>query len=764
VASGRMWRTGAVRLGGLAAALAAALAAGSSRALAEWKPVEGKIMTQWAQQVSPDQALPEYPRPTMVRKDWRNLNGLWDYAIRPKGEGKPEKFDGRILVPYPIESALSGVGRAVTPDRKLWYRRTFVLPAGWKGQRVLLHFGAVDWEATVWVNGREMGSHRGGYDAFTFEITEALKGEGEQEVVVGVWDPTDAGQQARGKQVLEAKTIWYTAVTGIWQTAWLEPVPQAYLAGLRVTPDIDKGQVEVRVSGQVGAAGHTVAATALSEGKPVAEASAACGAAAVLKIEKPRLWSPDTPFLYDLKVVLKDADGKSVDEVSSYFGMRKMALGKDDKGVLRLCLNNQALFQYGPLDQGWWPDGLYTAPTDEALRYDVEVLKKIGCNMLRKHVKVEPARFYYWCDKLGMMVWQDMPSGDAFVGRYGEPDIVRTPESARQFEAELKALVEGRYNQPSIVMWVPFNEGWGQYDTARITELMRGWDRTRLVNSTSGWADRGTGDVSDVHEYPGPGLPTLEAKRAAVLGEFGGLGLPIAGHTWQDEKNWGYRQYGTPQELSQAYQTLLKQVPVLIAQGLSAAVYTQTTDVEIEVNGWLTYDRAVLKMDAGAMAEVNRRLYQPAGSVRVVVLDARGGEPKWRRVEAAPGPGWEKPQFNDKDWGEAAGAFGAEEMPATPVRTKWTGREIWLRRSFELPKAQLGEAFLTILYNGEAEVYVNGRQAAVLDKNSGGGYQHVALSDQVKAGLKAGANTLAVHARQEKVGYIDVGLVEWVRP
>jgi len=574
----------------------------------ERHPAEGRIMTRWAQEVSPDNALPEYPRPQLVRKEWLNLNGLWEYAIQPEEDPQPESFQGHILVPFPVESALSGVKQPVGAANRLWYQRTFEAPDGWAGQRVLLHFGAVDWEATIWVNGREMGTHRGGYDPFTFDITDALRNDGLQAITLSVWDPTDAGTQPRGKQVSEPEGIWYTAVTGIWQTVWLEPVPPASIEGLTIVPDIDRGEVNVAVTGRGTGSGHQVSVVVKDGLKTVSKGEGAVGETLSLPVENAKLWSPDSPFLYDLEVTLQQ-DGKTVEAVDSYFGMRKISLGKVN-GITRLFLNNRPLFQYGLLDQGWWPDGLYTAPTDEALRYDLEVTKKLGFNMLRKHVKVERQRFYYWCDKLGLLVWQDMPNGDRHL-EDEQADIQRSPESARQYELELTRLIDAHRNHPSIVMWVPFNEGWGQFDTHRIVDLIKDYDPTRLVINASGWADRGVGDVHDVHRYPGPAAPPNEPDRAAVLGEFGGLGLPMKGHTWQDEKNWGYRSYQTTKELTAAYLDLLQHLRPMISDGLSAAVYTQTTDVEIEVNGQLTYDRAVIKMDTEKVAAANRELYLP---------------------------------------------------------------------------------------------------------------------------------------------------------
>jgi hypothetical protein len=593
-----------------AVTMAAAMTAGA----ADWVPVKGRPMTRWAKEVAPGKALPEYPRPQMVREAWMNLNGLWDYAIVAKDAAQPGAWDGKILVPFAVESALSGVGKTVGPDNRVWYRRSFKVPAAWAGKRVLLHFGAVDWDATVWVNGRELGSHRGGYDAFSFDVTDALKpGDAAQEMVVSVWDPSDTGFQPRGKQVQNPHGIWYTPVTGIWQTPWLEPVAPAHIASLTIVPDVDAAMLRVAVNIQNPISNSQqptaeVRIMVLDGTKEVAAGSGKAGEAVALRIAKPRLWSPDSPFLYDLKVALLEG-GRVVDEVASYAGLRKIAVAPDKDGILRLMLNNAPLFQYGPLDQGWWPDGLYTAPTDEALRYDIEMTKAFGMNMARKHVKVEPARWYTWCDKLGLLVWQDMPSGN-----FGDSktDKRRSDEATANFEHELTAMVTQFGNHPSIVMWVPFNEGWGQHETPRIVDFVRKLDPTRPVNEASGWTDRGSGDVKDIHAYPGPAVPKREDKRVAVLGEFGGLGLPVKGHTWQEEKNWGYRSFTTAEDLTDAYLALLEKLhPMTGAPGLSAAVYTQTTDVEVEVNGLMTYDREVVKMDLAAIAAAAKKLYSP---------------------------------------------------------------------------------------------------------------------------------------------------------
>ncbi len=724
-------------------------------AMGAYKPAEGPLMTRWAKKVSPKNALGEYPRPQMVRDKWSNLNGLWDYAITDKDADQPETFDGKILVPFPCESALSGVMKTVGPDKRLWYSRTFKIPGKWKGQRVVLHFGAVDWEAIVFVNGKRITGHRGGFDPFSVDITDALKPRGVQQIVVSVWDPTDSGSQPRGKQVLRPHGIWYTAVTGIWQTVWLEPVSAVSIGKLSMVPNIDEDTLEMGVGYSVAGsdtaelpADYSLEISAYDGKKQVAKVDGPCKADKHMLKGLTRQWSPDSPFLYDLKIVLK-SQGKVIDELRSYCGMRKISLGEDDTGKLRLCLNNKPLFQYGPLDQGWWPDGLYTAPTDEALAYDIRVTKELGCNMLRKHVKVEPSRLYYWCDKLGVLVWQDMPSAN------NRGDAARI-----QFEMEWKRIMEAMGNHPSIVMWVPFNEGWGQHDTERYVELTKKWDPSRLVNNASGWTDKGVGDVHDVHSYPGPGMPATEPNRAAVLGEFGGLGLPLSGHTWQAEKNWGYRSYEDREALTNAYLMLLENLRALIGEGLSAAVYTQTTDVEIEVNGWMTYDREVIKVDMDKAYEAAGKLYLPPPIVTKLVPTSQAEGIEWKYTTEKPADGWEQPGFDDSTWKTGPAGFGTEGTPGAVVRTKWDGRDIWIRRTFQIDAEKIEHPYLLLHHDEDAEVYINGKKALSVEGYTSS-YARVPMSEEAVKALKTGSNTIAIHCKQTQGGqYIDAGIVE----
>jgi hypothetical protein len=536
----------------------------------------------------------------MRRDDWLNLNGLWDLAVVSAGAPRPEAFRQQILVPFPYESALSGVGKRLAPQERLWYRRHFQIPAAWKGRRVLLHFGAVDWDATAFVNGREVGTHKGGFDPFSFEITDQLRG-GREELVLAVADPTTEGGQPVGKQSLHPEGIWYTPSSGIWQTVWLEPVPSAFIRRIRLIPDVDAGAV--RVVAEVDGTGRalTVRAEARAEGREAAAAEGKPGEEITLPIPQANLWTPDRPFLYDLALTLRD-QGEAKDSVRSYAALRKISVGKDAAGVTRILLNNRFVFQRGPLDQGFWPDGLYAAPSDDALRFDVEAMKKYGFNMVRKHVKVEPERWYYWCDRLGLMVWQDMPSPPP-----REPDA----GARRQFLSELERIVAARFNHPSIVLWVPFNEGWGQHDTESVVEQVRRWDPTRLVDNASGWTDKGVGDVLDVHAYPGPGTAQPEPRRAAVIGEYGGLGLRVSGHTWA-KGGWGYDLFDSKEALTRGYEGLCEELRRRVDDpGVSAAVYTQLTDVESEVNGLLTYDRKVFKIDPAEAAAAHGGYFPP---------------------------------------------------------------------------------------------------------------------------------------------------------
>lgn len=587
------------------------LMASTVPAFAQWQPAGDKIKTSWASQIDPNNVLPEYPRPIMERNEWLNLNGLWDYAIRQVGETQPDAFDGKILVPFAVESSLSGVQKELGEKNELWYNRQFTVPAQWKGKKVLLHFGAVDWKADVWVNDIKIGSHTGGYTPFSFDITAALS-KGNNKLTVKVWDPTDRGYQARGKQVNRPEGIWYTPVSGIWQTVWLEPVNNTHIANIKAVPDIDKNKLNVKVCTE-GAGKNTITEVVLKDGNNVvATGKSINGEEVEIAVANAKLWSPDSPFLYDMEVSLIE-NGKVVDAVKSYTAMRKYATRRDENGIVRLQLNNKDLFQFGPLDQGWWPDGLYTAPTDEALKYDIAKTKDWGFNMIRKHVKVEPARWYTHCDQLGIIVWQDMPNGGRsprWQNRtyFNDTEFVRSPESESQYRKEWKEIMDYLYSYPCVGVWVPFNEAWGQFKTCEIAEWTKSYDPSRLVNPASGGNHYTCGDMLDLHNYPGPDMYLYDAQRATVLGEYGGIGLVLKDHLWVPDRNWGYVRFNTPEEVTAEYVKYGEQLLKLIKAGFSAAVYTQTTDVEVEVNGLMTYDRKVVKINEQKVKDINRRI------------------------------------------------------------------------------------------------------------------------------------------------------------
>ncbi|WP_343215372.1 sugar-binding domain-containing protein [Ereboglobus sp. PH5-10] len=593
------------------------LLAGATATAKSWAPAGDLIKTPWAAQVDPSNPLPEYPRPRLARAEWQNLNGLWDYTIAPKGAALPTAYEGQILVPFAIESSLSGVQREVGSDNELWYQRQLAIPAAWRGKNIILHFGAVDWRADVFVNGAPVGSHTGGYAPFSFDITRFLNASGSNTLVVRVWDPTDASDNPVGKQVRNPKGIWYTPVTGIWQTVWMEPVPKNHIKDVQTVSDIDAGTLAVTVAT---AAPATVEVELVDNNKVVATARGNAGEALTLSLKNPTLWSPENPKLYDLRARLL-AGGKTVDEARSYTAFRKISMKRDASGMVRMQLNGKNYFHFGPLDQGWWPDGLYTAPTDEALLFDIIKTKELGFNMIRKHVKVEPQRWYWHCDREGILVWQDMPSTHSYGlgakwGRNtlgGGIDTLRTPLSKDNFQKEWGEIMDFCKGHPSVVVWVPFNEAWGQFDTERIAKWTKERDPSRLVNAASGGNMRACGDIVDFHNYPAPKMFPGYSNLALVLGEYGGLALPLPGHLWKpDGKNWGYGKvkFTGKDDLTAKYVEYTKMLKDMVAEGYAAAVYTQTTDVEIEANGFYTYDRKVLKMDGPAVRAANRAVIE----------------------------------------------------------------------------------------------------------------------------------------------------------
>ncbi|MBQ7899461.1 MAG: beta-galactosidase [Bacteroidales bacterium] len=595
----------------LAAAMSAVLLSSCASA-PEWAPAGDRIMTSWGEALDPENVLQEYPRPQMVRERWVNLNGLWEYAITP-ADAVPDKMDGHILVPFAVESALSGVGKSVTENDALWYEREFSVPKDWAGSRIMLNFGAVDWKAEVYVNGELAGCHTGGYAPFSFDVTDLLQQGKTNTLKVKVTDGTDSWFQPRGKQVSEPEGIWYTAVTGIWQTVWMEPVPESYVKSYQAVADIDASVLNVYVDAVL-AEGDACEVVLMESGNVINKAR---GTDVSLDVPQMKLWSPDSPYLYDVEVNVV-REGKVVDSVSGYAAMREISYGKDASGHKRMCLNGEPLFQYGPLDQGWWPDGLYTAPSDEALAFDIQKTKDFGFNMIRKHVKVEPARWYWHCDRLGMLVWQDMPSiEDNHENVWGNraydtgTDYPVTQEGKDNYYKEWGEVIAVFKGFPCIVVWVPFNEGWGQFDTEDVVQFTRAQDPTRLINYASGGNFvHCSGDILDLHNYPHPEMYLYDKEYINVLGEYGGIGWPVEGHLWQPDRNWGYVQFKSADEVLDTYEKYADMLIDLIDDGFAGAIYTQTTDVEIEVNGLMTYDRKVVKLDEERLSAINRKVIE----------------------------------------------------------------------------------------------------------------------------------------------------------
>ena len=575
-----------------------------------WKMADAPLATPWAQDVDPENVLPEYPRPVMVRKDWQNLNGLWQFQEMKAGDRVPigKDLTGQILVPFPWESALSGVKQQFD-SYSAFYRRNFSIPGTWKGKRVLLHFGAVDWEATVYVNGQAVGIHKGGFDAFYFDITDALIAGQSQELIVKVYDPGNSEGIATGKQnntrFDDPQKFAYAPASGIWQTVWLEAVPRKYMTDIHITPDVDSEMIEVNVNVSTQDFGNIQTRVYVMDGgREVSKGSGSPNLPFHVPVPGPKLWSTTDPFLYDVKIELVDKEGNVVDEVGSYFGMRKISM-KKFKNIQRIVLNDEFLFQMGPLDQGYWPDGIYTAPTDEALKWDIEMTQAFGFNMIRKHIKVEPQRWYYWCDKLGILVWQDMPNTHK----------KRTEEEKTQFEVELQRMVKTHWNHPSIINWVVFNEHWGAYDVQRITKSIMELDPSRLVTGNSGIdagkpdVDYVVGHIKDNHSYRPPSVPFGNDTRAVVNGEYGAIGYKVKGHIWDEDGPWVHHNYKDKKAATGEYVKFIEMIHEFQEEGLSGAVYTQWTDVENEMNGIYTYDRKVIKLDKEAVTNANRSTY-----------------------------------------------------------------------------------------------------------------------------------------------------------
>jgi beta-galactosidase/beta-glucuronidase len=735
--------------------LTIALLSFSPSSNAEWKMKTAPLMTRWAADVKPENVLPEYPRPQLVRKDWMNLNGVWEFQPGAASDATPtgKKLTGEILVPFPIESALSGV---MEHHDRLWYRRGFTLPSGWDSKRILLHFGAVDHESEIFINGKSLLTHKGGYDPFTVDVTDALKPTGEQELIVRVFDPTNMGGQPRGKQSLYSGGM-YTPCTGIWQTVWIEPVAKGGIESLKFIPDIEDGAIKLNVNTMRDTAADAKATVTIKDGDHVlvtTDMTVNEPGATSIKIPNAKLWSPDSPHLYDVQVRLASG-GKTIDEVTSYFGMRKIEVGDSD-AAKKLLLNGKFVFQIGPLDQGFWPDGVYTAPTDEALKYDLQMIKAMGFNMVRKHIKVEPARWYYWADKLGLLVWQDMPSCNTYPGR----DEQTPPVDEAQFKLELTRMIEALQNVPSIVVWVVFNEGQGQHKTVEYVNLVKQLDGTRLVNQASGGGYENAGDLFDIHAYPPPRAPERHPGQALAIGEYGGIGFDIPGHIWRKANT--YTQVYSAQELIDLYGEFTQMIKTFRDKNkLSAAIYTQITDVESELNGLLTYDR-IPKMDMAEIAKANRFELLPP-TFTIVVPASQSERQMWRYTFEKPTDDWMTVDFDDARWFEGKGGFGAPGTPAIgELGTPWTTNDIWLRRTFnlgKLTKDQISKLLVRCYHDEGAVVYINGVKA--FEANGfNGNYQNWPMSDAARNALKPDAeNVMAVHCTQSDGGqYIDVGL------
>ncbi len=729
----------------------------NTNGLAEYKQAPSPLMTVWGEEMTPETAWPLHPRPNLERTSWQNLNGLWDYAVTAiNAPEQPEVWEGKVLVPFAMESALSGVGRLIEPDEAIWYHRTFAVD-GLGNDRLLLHFDGVDFRSQVFVNGVEVTDypHESGIIPLTVDVTDAVK-EGSNDLLVYVWDPTNTWQNATGKQVLKPGGIMYTRTSGIWQSVWMETVPSTYVTGYEIDSDIDRGiaYVTLKTKGNLMGAQATVTVKD-GKGKKIASGKVKNWDKPVeLKIKAPQLWSPDNPYLYDMEIALKSSGG--TDKVKGYFGMRKIEMRKDANGIPSFFLNNEKIFMQGTLDQGWWPDGLLTPPSEEAMIFDIQFLKDAGFNMMRKHIKIEPMRYYYLCDKLGLLVWQDMTSGPGNVNaRYG------------MYRRELKQMIDLLQPIPSIVVWVPYNEGWGEPEAFKANATLNwviGYDKTRLVDGPSGWTDYGVGHIKDMHNYPGPGMFDVMPDRISALGEFGGLGLAVPGHVWADNKGWGYVSDNTVEASFERYTSLMKRLARLASQGLAASVYTQTTDVEVEINGLLTYDRKVDKYGAGNLKKLHAEVYEGATKY-YTVKEAQPIAQEWKYTFEQPAAGWEKPDFNDSNWKNGKAGFGnaiiKRDNSLAQVNTVWDTKNIWIRREFNWDFDPDGAAAvaLRIFFDENPVIYLNGVEIARFS-----GWNTNYASEEIditlfKKALKKGKNVLAVSASNESGGaYIDLAL------
>jgi hypothetical protein len=674
---------------------------------AQYRQQPVSISSPWASQINETNAWQEYPRPQLVREEWKNLNGLWDYAITNKGENIPTNFQGKILVPYSIESSLSGVQKALRPTQELWYNKEVSIPATWKGKNVVLHFGAVDYQSDLYVNGKHVGQHTGGSDPFSYDITAFLSADAVQQISLKVFDPTDTDIQPRGKQSLNPKGFWYTAVSGIWQTVWMEPVDATRIFVLNPVADIDNGTITLNSSLTNSLGDEEMEVQVFYQGEQIKEITSPYRSALKIDLKNANLWSPEHPNLYQLKLKIT-RKGTELDKISSYFAMRKISLAKDHNGFTRLALNNKPYFQWGTLDQGWWPESLLTPPSDAAMKFDMEMVKRMGFNMIRKHIKVEPARYYYHADTMGLLLWQDMPSGfigihdvDQHVKFDAKKDWDRPEASAKSFKSEWKSIMDNLRFFSSIVVWVPFNEGWGQFQTKEVADWTINYDKDRLVDATSGWTDRNVGHMFDAHQYPGPSMepPSQNPGRAIVLGEFGGLGWPVKGNLWnEDKRNWGYRTYLDKNTFHNEFSKVINNIYPLLARGLSAAIYTQTSDVEAEVNGLMTYDRKFQKISDQLMKKLSEPLYAPVKKAVFIIKDSEEESASLFVSRSQPSNNWNLHNPFDPQFKEHKGPYKLNK-----------GDSLWAVNSF-IVTDKVEKMALKLFGQGDLKIFLNGTE------------------------------------------------------
>ena len=725
----------------------------------QWSMKTAKLMTDFAADVDTSNVLGEYPRPQFQREKWLNLNGIWQYQPAASAtEALPTgKLSSKILVPFPVESAISGV---MEHHPHLWYRRSFQIPTDWAGQKILLNFGAVDYECEVFVNGTSVGKHEGGYDPFSFDITSFLNGTGAQDVALRVTDLTDAVGKPRGKQTLYPGGIMYTSVTGIWQTVWLEPVPQTSLRSCRIVPNIDNGTLRFSPVLAGAVSGLRFKFNIYDNGNLISTFEDANRTNITIPVPAPlKLWSPNSPFLYDMKVYLT-LDNQVIDSVSTYFGMRKISM-VEVGGFKKMMLNNEFVFQMGPLDQGFWPDGIYTAPTEEALKFDIIKTKELGFNMTRKHIKVEPLRWYYWADKLGLMVWQDMPSMNSYINTGAGRPVPPIDKAA--YRRELEAMIKNLWNSPAIVSWVIFNEYQGAHDEAANVSFTKQIDNSRLVNVGSGGPFNDASDIRDFHNYPPPTYPKPNAgnTQALVCGEYGGIGYFVEGHIWQSGNP--YETVATTAQLLERY-TLYADMLIDYKsnKGMSAAVYTEITDVEMELNGFFTYDRKVMKGNIEDFYKVNQRIINENSFYTEVLPTSEDIAQSWKYTTAAPAANWNSTTYNDGTWQTGNGGFGTDKTPGAIIGTVWNTRDIWMRKTITLPEADrsaIDSLIIRLHHDEDCQVYFNGVKALDLTGFTGN-YINYEVSEAAKNALVlGGTNVIAVHCRQTTGGqYIDMGL------